>query len=172
LITGYRPSAHGRLPVPAEADAMPGRDALVRWELKRRCILEKWWVTLRSEYLKDLAQFQASGRQTRSSRRGELVLVKDNKKKRFNWPMAVGTGLESGTDRRVRMVSLRTCFGLETNRPIQNLYPLEIVAPTEEEPLPDPEPVLPPNVFGLTPNKRMMTLSSGRRRKGDHEEGA
>lgn len=29
LITGYRPLAYGRLPVPAEFDAMPGRDAVM-----------------------------------------------------------------------------------------------------------------------------------------------
>ncbi len=61
LISGHRPSTQGTQPPPTEAAAMPGLDGLVRREMKRRRALEKWWISFRTDYLKDLKQFQAPG---------------------------------------------------------------------------------------------------------------
>ena len=102
LITGHRPSAKGRAIDRLEPEPMPGRDALIKRELRRRRALEKWWSSFRTDYLKELKQFQAPGKEKRSIRLGEIVLVHDANHKRMQWPLAVVTELIPGNDSIVR----------------------------------------------------------------------
>ena len=154
LITGYRPTAQGDPRNPVEPEPMPGRESLIQRERRRRRFLEKWWKTGPKEYLKELSSFQAPGEEKRSIRLNEVVLMRDSNQKRINWPLAVVTKLTAGRDGRVRLVDVRTRKGLETNRPIQELFPLEMDPPAPANPQPnvlEREPAVKPDIVEPTP---------------------
>jgi len=60
------------------------------------------------------------------------VLIHDDIKKRNHWKMGVVKELYPGKDGIVREVSLRTSFGNDFVRPIEKLYPLEILEEDDE----------------------------------------
>ena len=58
---------------------------------------------------------------------GEVVLIHDEDSKRVLWKIGLVTEHIVGRDGKVRAVWLRTSNGSVLNRPIQRLYPLEIL---------------------------------------------
>ena len=72
-------------------------------------------------------KFHASGKSKRQPKVGEVVLIHDEDSKRVLWKIGHVTEHIVGRDGKVRAVWLRTSNGSVLNRPIQRLYPLEIL---------------------------------------------
>ena len=80
------------------------------------------------EYLEDLKRFHAKGtRSTRPIQLKEIVLIDGLCKSRVVWETGLVTKLCPGADGKVRSVELRTQDGALITRPIQRLYPLEVI---------------------------------------------
>jgi len=62
----------------------------------------------------------------RAPRIGDLVIVGADNKKRFDWPLGRIVELIPGRDGKIRVARVKTASGLLL-RPIQRLYPLEMV---------------------------------------------
>ncbi|GFY77867.1 DUF5641 domain-containing protein [Trichonephila inaurata madagascariensis] len=85
-------------------------------ELKRR---------FRNEYLGQLIQRQKQHPQSSNIHLGDIVLIRDDWKKRLQWPLARVIKLISGKDGLVRTVKLKT-QSCTLIRPIQRVFPLEV----------------------------------------------
>ena len=92
--------------------------------------------------MEDLRRFQAPGRKNRPIKEGEVVLIHDANQNRLFWKLGVVVRLGEGKDDINRLVWLRTAKGTVINRPIQQLYPLEVQAQPEgpEEPEEEDQP--------------------------------
>ena len=62
-----------------------------------------------------------------------MVLIHEANTKRQLWPMGVVTSLIPGKQGQARAAWIRTQTGHVTNRPIQNLFPLELKVAAEGE---------------------------------------
>lgn len=107
----------------------------------------------RKEYLGFLTSKNCDD-ENQAPKEGDLVLVGDTNKKRFEWPLGRITKLIPGKDGKIRVVMVKTSTGVFT-RPLQRLHPLEIPGKEEcaiskvkveehaaaEEKLPEPEQV-------------------------------
>ena len=111
-------------------------------------ILEHFWKRWRHEYLTELREYHNCRNKTPSKqvRLGEVVLVAEDKIPRNRWRTAVVTELYPSADNVVRGCKLRTLTkGNKTSyidRPVNKLYPLEIVS-TEIEDKPSTPAVVP-----------------------------
>lgn len=77
----------------------------------------------RSEYLGQIVLKPKNV--TRSIKKGEIVLVESENKKRLNWPLAIFEDIILVRDGNIRVAKLRTKSNTML-RPIQKVYPLEI----------------------------------------------
>jgi len=84
----------------------------------------------RKEYLAQLVQ-RGKEQKIREFRVGEVVLIERDNQKRIFWPMGRILELIPGKDGRIRVAKLKTKNGVLT-RPLQRLFPLEVVPETLE----------------------------------------
>ncbi len=94
---------------------------------KYRALLFKQFVNRwKSEYLTSLREFQSCfGKLENKIKKGDVVLIYEDKVNRLNWNLGLVTELHYSRDNLIRSVSLKTKFGV-TNRSIKHLYPLEV----------------------------------------------
>ncbi|GFQ64862.1 DUF5641 domain-containing protein [Trichonephila clavata] len=85
----------------------------------------------RKEYLGELIQKQ-NGYQVREPRVVEMVLIGDDNKKRFSWPIAKIIELIPGRDGEFRTVRVKTQHGTVI-RPVQRIFPLGVQAITNND---------------------------------------
>ncbi|GFU17354.1 DUF5641 domain-containing protein [Nephila pilipes] len=79
----------------------------------------------RKEYLGQVVQ-KHKEKQSRNPQIGEIILVRDDSKKRLFWPLEkIIIKLIPGRDGKICTVKLKTPHG-KVLRPIQHIYPLEI----------------------------------------------
>ncbi|CAG7832709.1 unnamed protein product, partial [Allacma fusca] len=83
----------------------------------------------RAEYLSTLVHRFEARKFRVSMNIGDIVLLKQDNKKRINWPLARVIELLPSIDGVVRVVKVKTPSG-EIIRPVQRLFPLEV--PVEE----------------------------------------
>lgn len=81
-----------------------------------------------AEYLGQLSGRIHQISSDREVRVGEIVLVGQENQKRLNWLLARVLEVILGRDGKVRVVKLKTANG-ELIRPVQRLFPLELVGP-------------------------------------------
>ncbi|XP_070549922.1 uncharacterized protein [Ptychodera flava] len=87
---------------------------------------EHFWQRWSAEYLPALRERHSpKGKTGNVIKKGDVVLVQNDDKRRINWNLAVVQELRYGKDGLVRSASVKTKSG-HTNRPISKLYPLEI----------------------------------------------
>ncbi|GFU29907.1 integrase catalytic domain-containing protein [Trichonephila clavipes] len=79
----------------------------------------------RNEYIGQLIQRQKQHPQSSNIQVGDIVLIRDEWKKRLQWPLARVIKLISGKDGLVRTVKLKT-QSCTLIRPIQRVFPLEV----------------------------------------------
>lgn len=92
---------------------------------KQKHLIQQFWQRWKREYLTSLREFhKASGNNKQVIRRGDVVIVQDDKP-RVQWKLAVVEGLIEGRDGMVRAAHIRM-DKLKTTRPIVKLYPLEV----------------------------------------------
>ncbi|XP_030596228.1 uncharacterized protein LOC115787620 [Archocentrus centrarchus] len=99
-----------------------------RWKYRHRLVNE-FWNRWRREYLQDLRS--AHTRQTPNPmqlKTGDLVLIGDDKMPRLTWKTGLITEVFPGRDGLVRSCAVRTSTGTTLRRPVQLLYPFEIIA--------------------------------------------
>ena len=101
-------------------------------------IMQAFWKQWQREYLTGLREQNSSQKNKNISgervARGRVVLIHDETL-RNQWKLGVIIQLHQGKDGLVRSVTLRTAKGNLISRPIEKLYPLEVLA--EEDNLQD-----------------------------------
>ncbi|XP_050043628.1 uncharacterized protein [Dermacentor andersoni] len=98
-----------------------------RWKY-RTAMADSFWRRWRKEYLLELRSAHMCRPTTSSDlKKGALVLLKEDRLKRHMWKTARIKETFKGRDGRVRSCKLVLSGGTEVKRPIQLLYPLEIV---------------------------------------------
>ncbi|XP_021959017.1 uncharacterized protein LOC110854896 [Folsomia candida] len=85
----------------------------------------------RKEYLANLVQHR-SEKKTPTPEVGDVVLVGQDNKKRFEWPLGRILEVYPGRDGNVRVAKVKTKLG-SLLRPLQRLYPLEVPHPKSIE---------------------------------------
>ena len=88
------------------------------------------------EYLMDLREYHRNGKRkaTVKLKEGEVVLVKEDNVKRNSWKMGKVEELIIGNDKVIRGAKLRVVTNgkpVYLSRPVQKLYPLEVVGEQE-----------------------------------------
>ena len=107
-------------------------------------VLNHYWDRWRREYLTELREHHNSRNRTPSKliRLGEVVLIEEDKVPRNRWRVGVVIELYPSVDGVVRGCKVKTltkgnkCSFID--RPVQKLYPMEILC--EDLPIPTPEP--------------------------------
>ncbi|GBM62686.1 hypothetical protein AVEN_257282-1 [Araneus ventricosus] len=90
----------------------------------------------RIEYLGHLREFSKICNESKI-KEGDIVLIGDSNVKRINWPFGRVIKLYLGKDKKVRLVEIQTKPG-SFLRPIQRLFPLEILLRCPKAPKSDP----------------------------------
>jgi hypothetical protein len=98
---------------------------VIKREIYRRQVTERWWLRWKNEYLHSLARFKEPNRSERQLAIGDIVFIHKEMEPRFAWRFGIIEKLHNGSDGRIRMATLRTSTGFIT-RPIQRLYPTEL----------------------------------------------
>ena len=103
-------------------------DATIRQSVDRQQrLIQQFWLRWKNEYLTSLRDFHkmsASGHNKVVIKKGDIVVVHDDKS-RLHWRLAVVEDLIEGKDGLVRAAHIRM-DKLKTTRPIVKLYPLEV----------------------------------------------
>ena len=103
---------------------------------KQKRLVQQFWRRWKREYLTSLREFhKASGNNKQVIRRGDVVIVHDDKP-RVQWKLAVVEELIEGRDGMVRAAHIRM-DKLKTTRPIVKLYPLEVSEVENQATTPD-----------------------------------
>ena len=93
--------------------------------------MQAFWKQWQREYLTGLREQHSSQKNKTISgepvTRGKVVLIHDETP-RNQWKLGVIIQLHQGKDGLVRSVTLRTARGNLISRPIEKLYPLEVLA--------------------------------------------
>lgn len=108
-----------------DLDFINSVDLNARLRYKQR-IMEQLRTRFRKEYLSQLIM-KSDKPEPRTLREGDIVLIGDDSKKRFDWPMARIEKLIMGRDNTPRVALLKAKNDV-LKRPIQRIYPLEINA--------------------------------------------
>jgi len=103
----------------------------------RKTLLDEFKMRFRKEYLSQLVQ-RGKAEKCRNFQIGEVVLVGDDNKKRWQWPLAKIIELFPGKDGNVRVAKVKTAAG-KLVRPLQRLFPLEVSSAAEIQAKPDNE---------------------------------
>ncbi|XP_043263002.1 uncharacterized protein LOC122403513 [Colletes gigas] len=78
----------------------------------------------RKEYLSQLVM-KTRTKESRELKKGDVVLVGDDNRKRLDWPLARIEELIEGRDNKCRVAVVKMSTG-KFKRPVQRMYPLEI----------------------------------------------
>jgi len=127
LIYGRRLKSNPEKTTIEDEPPLATRDELILSEKRLTDSFKYFWKRWLKEYLQDLDKFHASGKSKRQPKVGEVVMIHDEDSKRVLWKIGLVTEHIVGRDGKVRAVWLRTSNGSVLNRPIQRLYPLEIL---------------------------------------------
>ena len=127
-------------------------------------IMQAFWKQWQREYLTGLREQHSSQKNKNISgervARGRVVLIHDETL-RNQWKLGVIIQLHQGKDGLVRSVTLRTAKGNLISRPIEKLYPLEVLA--EEDNLQDSKDKFKnPEEIRSTSKKRTQRASAER----------
>ena len=108
-------------------------DTTLRRSVNRQTrLIQQFWQRWKCEYLTSLREFhKASGSNERVIKKGDIVIVHDDKS-RLHWRLAVVEDLIEGNDGLVRAAHIRMS-NYKTTRPIVKLYPLEISSSDAEQ---------------------------------------
>ncbi|XP_078370371.1 uncharacterized protein LOC144654153 [Oculina patagonica] len=137
-------------------------------ELTRRAkyhqkIMQSFWKQWQREYLTGLREQHSSQKNKNISgesvARGKVVLIHDETP-RNQWKLGVIIQLHQGKDELVRCVTLRTAKGNLLSRPIEKLYPLEVL--TEEDLQDSKENIKNPEEIRSTSEKRTQRAAAQR----------
>lgn len=101
----------------------------------RQTLMDQLRKRFRKEYLSQLIM-RPSKEESRSLKIGDVVLIGDDNKKRFDWPMARVERIIIGRDSVPRVVYLKTAKGI-LKRPVQRIFPLEINSAIENDEIVD-----------------------------------
>lgn len=66
----------------------------------------------------------------RQLKKGEVVMIQSEYKRRIQWPLALVEEVITGKDKKIRLARLKT--GIWNNTP-QSIYPLEVIYQNNEE---------------------------------------
>ncbi|RMX46501.1 hypothetical protein pdam_00020512 [Pocillopora damicornis] len=116
-----------------DSDYIPQDSAkpLTRRAKYHQKIMQAFWKQWQREYLTGLREQHSSQKNKNISgepvTRGKVVLIHDETP-RNQWKLGVIIQLHQGKDGLVRSVTLRTARGNLISRPIEKLYPLEVLA--------------------------------------------
>ncbi|KAL0150932.1 hypothetical protein M9458_053851 [Cirrhinus mrigala] len=98
-----------------------------RWKYRQR-LLTTIWNRWRKDYLMDLKSAHKSDSvKATVLKEGDVVLIGEDRVPRQTWKMGTIEKLHSGRDGLVRSCSVRTSSGNVLRRPVQLIYPLELV---------------------------------------------
>ena len=149
-----------------DSDYIPQESAK---ELTRRAkyhqkIMQSFWKQWQREYLTGLREQHSSQKNKSISgepvARGKVVLIHDETP-RNQWKLGVIIQLHQGKDELVCSVTLRTAKGNLISRPIEKLYPLEVLA--EEDLIQDSkEEIKNPEEIRSTSEKRAQRAAAQR----------
>ena len=109
-----------------DAHHLDDRDLRKRAKFLRKC-KEAMWNRWSQEYIRSLRERhnQRSGKQIAYPKIGEVVVIRDEDKKRNEWKLGVVSGVIEGKDNVIRGVRVRTSKG-NLERAVQYIYPLEL----------------------------------------------
>ncbi|CAL8087563.1 unnamed protein product [Orchesella dallaii] len=119
------PAIFLRRPVNATMPEATDSSSLQRGYLRMKGLQQQLQERFRKEYLSFLVQRCPSQPKRNEIQEGAVVLVGDERKKRFQWPLGIIVELYAGRDGAKRVAKVKTANGYLT-RPLQRLYPLEI----------------------------------------------
>ncbi|KAL9967296.1 hypothetical protein ACROYT_G025494 [Oculina patagonica] len=125
--------------------------------------MQSFWKQWQREYLTGLREQHSSQKNKNISgepvARGKVVLIHDETP-RNQWKLGVIIQLHQGKDELVRSVTLRTAKGNLLSRPIEKLYPLEVL--TEEDLQDSKENIKNPEEIRSTSEKRTQRAAAQR----------
>ena len=109
-----------------DAHHLDDRELRKRAKFLRKC-KEAMWNRWSQEYIRSLRErhYQRSGKQIAYPKIGEVVITRDEDKKRNEWKLGVVSGVIEGKDNVIRGVRIRTSKG-NLERAVQHIYPLEL----------------------------------------------
>ena len=109
-----------------DAHHLDDRDLRKKAKFLRKC-KEAMWNRWSQEYIRSLRERhnQRSGKQIAYPKIGEVVIIRDEDKKRNEWKLGVVSGVIEGKDNVIRGVRVRTSKG-NLERAVQHIYPLEL----------------------------------------------
>ncbi|KHN71887.1 hypothetical protein Tcan_01213, partial [Toxocara canis] len=95
------------------------------------------WDSWRDEYLVSLREQQCMMHReprnavSREPKKGEMVIIQDEKIPRGHWKMGLITKIQRSEHNHIGSVRLKTPTNQNLERPISQLFPLEIRGPVE-----------------------------------------
>ncbi|KFM59687.1 hypothetical protein X975_13896, partial [Stegodyphus mimosarum] len=109
-------------------DKNSNRSYLMKRQVYQTRLLEHLWKRWKEQYLLDLRSAHHSDNLSHSKelKVGDVVLLEGSTKSKLLWKLGVVIELYSGRDQHVRSCLIKTSKG-QIKRPIQLLYPLEVV---------------------------------------------
>ncbi|XP_035221311.1 uncharacterized protein LOC118194204 [Stegodyphus dumicola] len=110
-------------------EGVPDLDSLDKINLSKRWryhqkLRVKFRKRFRDEYLGMLIH-RPKTVPSRTIKKGDLVFVEDDKRKRTDWPMGRVIETYPGKDNNIRVVKVKTSNG-ELLRPVQRVFPMEV----------------------------------------------
>jgi hypothetical protein len=120
-----------------------GRNLVETFRLRRR-ILNEFWDRWSRTYLRSLHPWRSGTAEenVKGPRVGDLVLVENETRGRYQWPFARIESLIKGRDGVCRAAFVRLGSGRILRRPTKKLFPFEVVQVTSDEPVaPDQTPL-------------------------------
>nr|XP_023692250.1 uncharacterized protein LOC111856490 [Paramormyrops kingsleyae] len=111
----------------SQATSLNREDVDRRWRYRHK-LLNQFWTRWRKDYLMDLKSAHKCKTPAPASLRvGDVVLIGEDNLPRQIWKMGRITELFPGRDGLIRSCLVRTSSGNVLRRPVQLIYPLEIV---------------------------------------------
>eukprot|EP00922_Rhytidocystis_sp_ex-Travisia-forbesii_P050360 GHVS01074872.1.p1 GENE.GHVS01074872.1~~GHVS01074872.1.p1 ORF type:complete len:212 (+),score=14.67 GHVS01074872.1:225-860(+) len=121
-----------------DPESVIGKALVKRWEKSQKIVQEVWKSWYR-EYILALRDYRTQrprqAGEIMEPSVGDVVLMDDDPpvaRKRDQWKLGVIKGLIRGRDGQVRVVTVR-CRGIDVERPIIKLYPIEMSRREEKE---------------------------------------
>lgn len=106
-----------------EEEAITHKTLRSEWE-RIKIYKELLQTRFRKEYLGQLVEHKRTNKSS-VIKVGDIVLVENDKKKRYQWPMGRVMEIMPSSDGEIRVAKIRTRGGC-INRPLRRLYPLEM----------------------------------------------
>ena len=101
------------------------KDELLSKNEFRNQLMDQFWLIWQQEYLQELPKC-GDGHPYKELSVGSIVLVREDKYPRLQWPLGRVTQLFPGRDGKIRSVQIKTSKGKTLTRSVQLLHELEI----------------------------------------------